>query len=262
VRQRLGARDAARPPALPGTEVAVACYADFEAMRSALEGVETLLLVSASEARERAREHVGAVDAAVAAGVRRIVYVSFMGAARDTTFTFGRDHHVTEDRIRGTGLAHTFLRSCMYAEYAPILCGPDRVIRGPAGSGRVAWVTRDDVADVAAAVLEAGGAHDGRTYDTTGPEALTLDETAALLAEAAGRPVVYEEETLEEARESRRPTGAPDWEIEGWVTSYAAIAAGELEAVSDTVATIAGHPPQSLAAFLREHPESYRHLTG
>ena len=70
----------------------------------------------------------------------------------------------------------------------------------------------------------------------------------------------YVAETIEEARESRAPSGAPDWEIEGWVTTYAAIAVGELDVVSDSVARLAGHPPRSLADFLREHPESYSHL--
>ena len=59
---------------------------------------------------------------------------------------------------------------------------------------------------------------------------------------------------------ARRPSGHPDWEIEGWVTSYAAIAAGVLEAVSDTVERVAGHPPRSVPEFLRDHPESYAHL--
>jgi hypothetical protein len=89
-----------------------------------------------------------------------------------------------------------------------------------------------------------------------------MAETAAVISDVAGRRVVYEEETLEQARDSRRPSGAPDWEIEGWVTSYAAIAAGVLGTVTDTVATVAGHPPRPLADFLRENPDSYRHLTG
>ena len=134
----------------------------------------------------------------------------------------------------------------MYAEYVPVFASPEGVIRGPAGEGRAAFVSRDDVADVAAAVLASPDGHDGRTYDVTGPEALSLDDAAAVLARAAGREVVYERETLEQARESRRPSGAPDWEIEGWVTSYAALAAGDLEPPSDTVQPDPG-PPAALA---------------
>ena len=256
---RLVVRDAARAPDL-GAEVAEAQYRDGPAMRAAFEGAETVYLVSASESADRVVEHVSAVDAAAAAGVQRIVYVSFMGAAPDAVFTFARDHAATEERIRSTGLAHVFLRSCMYAEYVPLLASAEGVIQGPAGDGRGAFVSREDVADVAAAVLAAPAQHDGRTYDVTGPEALNLDEAAAILSEAAGRAVVYERETLEQARESRRPSGAPDWEIEGWVTSYAALPAGDLEPPSDTVQQILDRPPRSLADVLREQPERLAHL--
>jgi len=263
VGQRLVVRDASRAPRLPGAEVAQATYADGQAMREALAGAGTLFMVSGSEARDRVRDHVSAIDAAAAAGVRRIVYLSFMSAAPDATFTFARDHNATEEHIRASGLAYTFLRSCMYAEYVPVFTGPDGVIRGPAGRGRVAWVARDDIADVAAAVLLAGGErYEAQALEMTGPEALTMAESAQVLARVAGRAVVYEEETLEQARTSRRESGAPDWEIEGWVTSYAAIAAGELDAMTDTVATVTGHPPRSMADVLREHPDSHRHLTG
>jgi NAD(P)H dehydrogenase (quinone) len=250
VQQRLVVRDAARAPRLAGAEAVEATYADGAAMGEALRGAGTLFMVSASESRERVHEHRTAVDAAAAAGVRRIVYLSFLAAAPDATFTFARDHFHTEAHIRAAGVHHTFLRDSMYADYVAIFASPDGVIRGPAGEGRVAWVARDDVADVAAAVLTGEG-HDDRTYDVTGPEALTMRETAAQLAAATGRPARYVPETLEEARASRAPTGAPDWEIEGWVTSYAAIATGELDVVSDAVARVAGHAPLSLAEVLR-----------
>ncbi len=256
---RLIVRDAARAPEL-GAEVAVAEYRDGAAMRAALEGAETVYLVSAAESADRVAEHLSAVDAAAATGVGRIVYVSFMGAAADAVFTFARDHAATEERIRSTGLAHVFLRSCMYAEYVPVFASPEGVIRGPAGDGEAAFVSRDDVADVAAAVLADPEPHDGRTYDVTGPEALSLDEAAAILSNAAGREVVYEHETLEQARESRRPSGAPEWEIEGWVTSYVALEAGTLVPPSDTVREILGRPPRTLADVLREHPETMAHL--
>jgi NAD(P)H dehydrogenase (quinone) len=116
---------------------------------------------------------------------------------------------------------------------------------------------------VAEVVLaDSDGGHDGRTYDLTGPEALTMAEVAAELSRAAGRTLTYHAETLEEAYASRVHYGAPDWEVAGWVTTYAAIANGDLEAVSDDVAAVAGHPPMGLADFLPRNLDSYRHLTG
>jgi NAD(P)H dehydrogenase (quinone) len=260
VRQRLIVRDADRAPSVHGAEVTVASsYADRDGMRRALKGVSTLFLVSGREAIDRLDQHRAAVDHARSAGVDRVVYLSFLAAAPDATFTLARQHFATEEHIRASGTRHTFLRSSLYADFVPFFAGAQGVIRGPAGDGRVAWVTRDDIADVVVSAL-LGSSHDGQTYDMTGPQALTLGETAEILGRVSGRAVSYHEETMEEARASRAPTGAPDWEIEGWVTSYAAIATGEMDVVSDTVERLAGHPPQALEPFLRAHPELFAHL--
>ena len=215
---RLVVRDRARSSELARAEVAVAEYREGSAMRAALEGADTLYLVSGGESADRVTEHRSAVDAAVAAGVQRIVYSSFVAATADATFTFARDHFHTEEHIRATGLEHAFLRSNLYLDYVPVFCGEDGVIRGPTGEGRAGWVARDDIAAVTSEVLAEPDGHAGATYDVTGPEALSPAEVAAQLSTAAGR---YERETLEQARTSRAPSGAPDWEIEGWVTSYA-----------------------------------------
>ncbi len=103
VQQRLIVRDPARAPELPGAEVAQAAYGEHSALLNALDGVETLLLLSATESADRASLHKATVDAAVAAGVKRIVYTSFVGASPAATFTFARDHWHTEEHIRETG---------------------------------------------------------------------------------------------------------------------------------------------------------------
>jgi NAD(P)H dehydrogenase (quinone) len=254
-------RDPARAPELAGAQVATGSYDDGEGLRRAFEGTRALLMVSASEDPDRRRLHATAVDAAVAAGVERVVYTSFFGAAPDCTFTFGRDHWHAEEHIKASGLRYTFLRDNLYLDFLPLMAGADGVIRGPAGNGRAAMVARDDIADAAVAVL-LGDGHDGRSYDMTGPEALTLAEAAETLSRFAGRPIRYQAETLEEAYASRASYGAPGWEVDGWVTTYTAIANGDLEPVSGDVAAVAGHPPMGLAQFLRDNPDSYRHLSG
>lgn len=262
VGQRLVARDPGRAPELAGAEVAAGSYDDRDSLRLAFDGAGTLFMVSASEDPDRLRLHANVVGAATDAGVERIVYTSFFGAAPDCSFTFGRDHWHTEELIKGGGLRFTMLRDNLYLDFLPLMVGADGVIRGPAADGRVAAVARDDIADVAAAVLlEGGDRHDGRSYDLTGPEALTMAEAAQRLSELAGRTVTYHPETLEEAYASRASYGAPDWEVDGWVTTYVAIANGELEAVSGDVAAVAGHPPMGLDDFLRRNPDSLRRLS-
>jgi NAD(P)H dehydrogenase (quinone) len=262
VGQRLVARDPGRAPELAGAEVAAGSYDDRDSLRRAFAGAHTLFMVSASEDPDRLRLHANVVGAATDAGVERVVYTSFFGAAPDCSFTFGRDHWHTEELIKGSGLRFTMLRDNLYLDFLPLMVGADGVIRGPAADGRVAAVARDDIADVAAAVLLADGdRHDGRSYDLTGPEALTMAEVAQRLSELAGRTISYHPETLEEAYASRASYGAPDWEVDGWVTTYVAIANGELEAVGGDVAAVAGHPPMGLDDFLRRNPDSLRRLS-
>ena len=260
IAHRLLVREPSRAPDLgPARVLQFGGYADAAGMRRALDGARTLFLVSAAEDAERVALHRSAVDAAVDAGIERIVYTSFVNAAADATFTFARDHFHTERHIEATGVGHTFLRHNLYIDFVPALCPADGVIRGPARDGRVAAVSRDDIAEVTVAVLTGDG-HDGQTYDVTGIEAFTLTEAAAELSRVTRRQITFENETVEEAWESRRPSGAPEFEIEGWVTTYTAIAAGDMEVVSDTVERLCDHEPRRLGDWLRDNPESWRHL--
>lgn len=236
-------------PSVPGADVRKVDYADTPEVREALAGIDTLLMVSASEDVDRRGQHLAFVAAAAAAGVRHVVYTSFQGAAADCTFTLGRDHFATEEAIRASGMEHTFLRDSFYADFLPLMA-TDGAIRGPAGDGRVAAVARDDVAAAAAAVLVDPSRHLGATYDLTGPEALTLAEAAQVVTEVTGRPTTYVDESLPEAYASRASYGAPDWQVEAWVSTYTAIARGEVAAVSDSVERLTGRPATSLRELL------------
>ncbi|MEU4745878.1 SDR family oxidoreductase, partial [Actinosynnema sp. NPDC023658] len=240
--QLLLVRDPSRARGLPGATATRAEFADRDAVRRALDGLPVVLMVSASESADRLDHHRAFVDAAADAGVGHLVYTSFVGAAPDATFTLVRDHWATEQHIRASGLRFTFLRDNLYADFLPGMVGGDGVLRGPAGDGRAAVVAQDDIADAATAVLTDPEAHAGRTYDLTGPEALTFHEIAAVLSDATGRTVTYHPETVEEAYRSRAAYHAPDWQVDAWVSTYTAIAAGELAHVSDAVPTLTGHP--------------------
>ena len=249
VEQRLVLRTPSRAPSLPRVEVAQAEYRDHDAVRRALDGLDVVLMVSGAESEDRVDEHRTFVDAAEEAGVRHLVYVSFFAAAPDATFLLARDHHVTEQHVEHSGMTWTFLRDNLYADF-PMLAGEDGVIRGPAGDGRVSAVAQDDIAAAVTHVLLDPGAHEGLTYSLTGPESLTLEEAAATMTRELGREFSYQDETLEEAYASRSTYGAPDWQVDAWVSTYTAIASGELAPVTDDVARLTGRPATSLADLL------------
>jgi uncharacterized protein YbjT (DUF2867 family) len=282
VAQRLLVRDPDRAPQLPGADVVRAPFGDGDAVRKALAGLDTVLMVSASETVDRVDQHRTFIDAAAAAGVGHLVYISFAGAAPDATFTLARDHWATEQHIRASGIPFTFLRDNLYADFLPQMVGADGVIRGPAGdpagagptngdptngdpagagptdagpaaagAGRAAVVAQDDIADAVVAVLRDPGAHAGRAYELTGPEALTLAEVAAVITTVTGHPVSYRQETIEEAYASRATYGAPSWQLDAWVSTYTAIADGSLATVTTAISELTGHPATPLEQVLR-----------
>jgi NAD(P)H dehydrogenase (quinone) len=289
--QRLIVRDPSRAPRLQGADIYQASsYSDAAAMGKALAGVETLFLVSARELMgvikqsedlnrpmpyyDRLHEHIAAVSAAAAVGVRRVVYLSFLNAASDATFILAREHFRTEEFIRSTGIEYTFLRQGLYMDNVPMHVMSDDVIRAPAGEGKVAWIARDDIADVIVASMT-GSDHAGQTYNITGPVALSMRETAEQLSTVIGRKISYHLQTPREARTCRNMSrminheiarqsstgkGITESEIEGWISHYLQIATGEAGPASDDVLRVTGHPAQSLADYLQKHGESYRHL--
>jgi len=246
---RLLVRDPGRAPNLPGATVVQSTYADGNA--AALEGVETLLMISAAENEDRLGEHRAFIDSAHRAGVRHIVYTSFVGAAPDCTFTLGRDHFATEEYIKAVGFDFTFLRDNFYSDFMRFMVGEDGVIRGPAGDGRAALVTRADVAAVASAVLKDPAAHRNMTYNLTGPEAISMTDVATILSRR-GAPVTFHNETVPEAYASRESWNAPGWQNDAWVSTYTAIANGELSEVSGDIQRILGRPAKSLSEFLSD----------
>lgn len=245
------ARTRSRAPALEGATAVTCSYEDSEQSRAALADIDVLFMVSASESEERLSQHLAFVAAAAATGVSHIIYLSFQGASASSTFTLARTHGATEEAIRASGMTWTFLRDSFYLDFFAELAGEDGVIRGPAGNGRCGAVARADVARVAAAVIANASDYEGRTLDLTGPEALTMEDVAATMSRVTGRRITYHDETIDEAYESRKKWPAPQWQYDAWVSTYTAIARGELDLVTNDVEEVTGRAPLSFEDVLR-----------
>jgi NAD(P)H dehydrogenase (quinone) len=245
----LPVRSPDRAEQLPDAEIRQCSYSDAEASERALKGVDVLFMVSAGEEEDRVGTHRTFVDAARRAGVQHIVYTSFIGAAPDAVFHLGRDHWHTEEHIRTSGMAWTFLRDNLYLDVVPAFA-ENGVIRGPAGEGRLSAVAQSDVAASAAAILRAPADHVNRAYELTGPEAFTLTEAAATITDVTASAVRFEDETHEEALASRAHHGAEPWLVEAWISTYTAIARGGMAELTDDVERLTGRPPTGLRELL------------
>lgn len=177
-----------------GVAVREADYTRPETLAAALAGIDTLLLVSATEFGQRVAQHRHVIDAAKRAGVKRIVYTSVLRADQ-SLLSLALEHKETEALIKASGLAWTILRNGWYTEnYTGSIAGAlaGGVFIGSAGEGRIASAARADYAAAAVAVLTTSG-HDGKTYELAGDSAWTLAELAAEISRQTGKLIPYKD---------------------------------------------------------------------
>ena len=242
--------------AAPGVDVRFGDFDDPSSLEAAFAGGERLLLISATELERRVEQHAAAIRAAASAGVRQIVYTSVLSPGPPNPALIAPSHHAAERALAASGLRWTVLRNSLYAEYqvpeaeAALASG---TLTHNRGDGRVAYVSREDCAAVAVAVLTTEG-HEGAVYDVTGPQAFTADELAALYGEVGGRPVravAVDDERFVAGLAGE--AGADDhlrYGAELVASLGRSIREGFLASCTDTVARLTGRPARTLRAAL------------
>ncbi|OFK74783.1 NAD(P)-dependent oxidoreductase [Streptococcus sp. HMSC034E03] len=246
------ARSPERAKIYASAEIRKIVYANTSEVVEALKGIDILLMVSARENPERVKEHKDFLDAAKLAGVEHIVYTSFYGADEKATFTLSRDHAQTEAYIKELGFTYTFLRDNFYLDFLIDMALENGEIRGPASSGLVSAVARKDTSRVAAKILLNPKEWENQSLNLTGPENLSMKKIVALLSKETGKAIMYVDESVEEAYESREKWPAQTWEYDAWVSTYTAIKAGEQAGVSTDIEKVLGHPASSLLDIIRD----------
>lgn len=223
-------------------------YSKPETLADALAGTTTLVLVSSSEVGQRAAQHANVINAAVAAGVSRILYTSFLNA--DTTgAALADEHKATEAAIRASGLAYTLLRNGWYTENYTENLAPafqSGTLYGAAGEGRVAAATRADYA-AAIAVAATGPGHDGKAYELAGDKPFTMTELAAEVSAQSGRQITYTSLPAEEYAKALIQAGLPEPYAAILADSDLAVERGDLTTTSTDLRELIGRPTTSLA---------------
>lgn len=227
-------------------------YTEPATLDEAFAGADTVLLISSSEVGIRVPQHRNAVDAAVRAGVSRLVYTSALGADRGKLL-LADEHLATEEAIAASGLPFTILRNGWYTEtFEPALRHAETtgVVLASAGDGRVASATREDYAEAIAAVLAQDG-HAGRTYELSGDVAWSFDELAAALTEVLDREVTYRRLTPEQHLAELERTGVDEGTARFLVALDANIEDGALDLVTGDLSRLLGRHTTALVDALR-----------
>ena len=247
---RLVVRDAAGAPQLAGAEVVVADYGRPDELAAALNEGDRVFMVSVHEGpARRVPLHRSFIEAAARRGVAHIVYLSFVNAGPEAAFIHARSHGETEAMLAASGVPWTSIRNGMYADHIPGWFDPDGVLREAGADARMSFSYRAELAKAIAVTLTAPG-HEGRIYDITTPESVSLAELARIASEVTGRQYSYEPAT-DEAWDARwRDLGRAGWELESGHSSYEALRVGELDVVTDDFRELTGFAPLSIAEIV------------
>lgn len=251
-------RSRARAIALPGIELVEGDFARPETFARTLDGVDQLFLLMPSFADVEQRQR-NFVDAAKRARVKHIVKLSQFGANAAAAGRFQRYHAGVEHHILKSRIPHTFLRPNFFMQSLLNFrssIAQQGTFYAPAGTARVSVVDVRDVASAAVAALT-NSEHESKTYELTGPEALTHAEMASELSEALARTIKYVDVPPETMLQTLLDMRMPQWQAEGVIEDYDHYRHGEAAAVSTAVRDVTQHQPTRFAQFAADYARQF-----
>ena len=242
-----------------GLDAVVVDYARPETLASALDGVEAVFLLAAG-VQGQVEGETNVVRAAKAAGVRRIVKLSVIGAAEEE-FGFARTHRPVEREIEASGLAWTFLRPASYMQNFTNFMAPtirsQHAIYTLIPDSAFNHVDTRDVARVAATVLTRDG-DEGQAYTLTGPRSFSYREAARTIGGVTGTPVQVVALAESDMRAGMKSNGVPDVYADHLIDLDRWYESGKGDVVTSSIRDITGREPNSFESFVREFAAEFR----
>ena len=240
-----------------GVEIAIMDYNTPETVRAALKGVGRVFLVGPPTQILPALERKAMAEIE-RSGVRHVVKLSAMGG-RDATYP--RQHADSEDYIKSTGVAYTFLRPNGFMQntvnYNAPTINTQNAFYGCQGDGKVSHVDIRDIAAVAVRTLTESG-HEGKIYTLTGPVALSNTEIAQILSDDVGREIHYVDLSPEEFKQALLAAGLPEWSADALIDLQRLYRAGKASVVTNDVEQLLGRKPNSFEQFARDYRQAFQ----
>lgn len=253
---RASVRDVAKAGELQvrGVDVRRGDFDDPQALTKAFADTDVLMIISTDRIGARVEQHRRAVEAAVKAGVNRIVYTSVVSMqGGEGASPIAADHRATEQIIREAGVPYTFLRNSFYAEYmlAPVIQGLAMgVFVTSAGEAKLGAAARTDMAEAAAVVVSTEG-HENQTYEITYPRVWDYREAVDVVRRVSGRPLEFRNVADEELVQILRGAGLPESSVQMAVGMNRMQREGDLSKTSGDLERLLGRPVTSLEELAR-----------
>lgn len=235
-----------------GVELRIGDYTDPSSIENAVEGVDTLLLISSSTLEGRTEQHNHVIEAATNAGVGQIFYTSILEAEKELS-PLSPDHAATEKLIHASGIPYTFFRNTFYMEFLPLFLG-QALETGqwafPSNGKAINLALRSEMAEALANALVDPEKHENQTYEITSSKAYTLEEIAQLLSDAIGKKISYTDLPLPEFENVLREFGLSQDMVAISVMTASTFANGALASTYGDLETLLGRRPTGLETFV------------
>jgi len=244
---------------LPTTvDVVVGDLDNVDSLVNAMKGTDKLYML-APLTPSLQRQEASIVEAAKRAKLQHIVKHSVLGAQWEA-ITLGKWHRAGEKLVEASGIQWTHLRPSGF--FSNTLAWAGMIKNGgtvyyPTGEGKLGVVDPRDVAAVAVKCLTEPG-HASKTYDITGPAALSTREQVDIIGRAIGKQLKYVDVPDQAARESMLGMGMPAAIADMMIEFTGAIKAGQCATVTDTVQKLTGKTPRTFEAWAQEHAAAFR----
>jgi uncharacterized protein YbjT (DUF2867 family) len=242
-----------------GAELVVGDLADQAFLPRALSGIEKAFLVMPNDEQQLILENQF-TDAAAAAGVRHLVYLSSLESVPESKNPITQNHVAAQNHIRESGMTWTIVRPTFFNQnfetYAPRIREAKQIVM-PVGNGTISSTDLRDVGEIIREVLTKPG-HENKSYDLTGPELLTFTEIAEKFSKILGTHVEFIDQPLEEFGELLRTIGLSEWRVDAVCKELEAIGAGVVDHTTDTIEELLGRPPISLEQYITDYLDQFQ----
>ncbi|SMO85917.1 SDR family oxidoreductase [Fodinibius sediminis] len=237
-----------------GVELRIGDYTDYPSIEKAVEGIDTLLLISSSTLKGRIGQHNNVIQAAKEAGAEQIFYTSIVEADKELS-PLSPDHAATEKLIKESGIPYTLYRNAFYMEYLPLFLG-DALETGrwtfPSGGNPINLALRSEMAEALANGLANAEQHKNSIYEITSDQAYTLDEIAGMLSEVSGTDITYKDTSVSDFEQALTEAGLPEEQVDMSVMTAQTFVNGALDFIFDDMEKLIGRKPTGLDTFIKQ----------
>jgi len=240
-----------------GVEIRTGDYTDYASIEEAIQGIDTLLLISSSTLEGRTQQHKNVIESAKEAGVTQIFYTSILKADKKLS-PLSPDHAETEELIKESGIPYTIYRHTFYTEFLPLFLG-NALETGqwafPSDGKAINLALRSEMAGALANGLVDPEKHENSVYEITSGKAYTLDEIAGVLSEVSGKKINYTDISVTEFENALQKIGLPKEQIGMSLMTAHTFSNGALDFTFDDMEKLLGRTPAGLDTFIKQFVE-------